>query len=142
MFYWQIFGIVALIAIILEIVMPSFFFLNFAISGIITSIVSIWVGNFIHLLVIFAALSLISLLFFRPFFLEKVKPEDNQSGVESTYYGKIAKVTETVTKSSGAISIYDERWDARLACGDEEIPAGAEVKIVKNDSLIMYVEKI
>ena len=40
------------------------------------------------------------------------------------------------------MSIFDERWDARLAEGDEEIPVGSDVKIVKNDSLIMYVEKI
>lgn len=142
MVFWQIFGIVAVIAVIFEMVLPSFFFLNFAIAGILTAIVSVWVENFIHLLVIFLVLSLASLILFRPLFVKKFKPENNQSGVESTYFGKIAKVTETITKSSGAISIFDERWDARLAEGDEEIPAGAEVKIVKNDSLIMYVEKI
>lgn len=142
MLFWQIFGIVAVIAVIFEMLLPSFFFLNFAIAGILTAIVSIWVENFIHLLVVFLVLSFASLILFRPLFVKKFKPENNQSGVESTYFGKIAKVTETITKSSGAISIFDERWDARLAEGDEEIPVGSDVKIVKNDSLIMYVEKI
>ena len=43
---------------------------------------------------------------------------------------------------SGIITLYGERWEARLSESEEEIPENTEVKIVKNDSLIMYVEKI
>lgn len=48
---------------------------------------------------------------------------------------------EPVTKTTGAITIYDERWNARVD-NDEEIPAGSEVRIIRNDSLIMYVERV
>ena len=41
----------------------------------------------------------------------------------------------------GAITIYDERWEARIKEG-EEIPVGTDVKIVENDSLTLYVERI
>ena len=44
-------------------------------------------------------------------------------------------------KFSGAITIYDERWEARTD-SDETIPAGAEVRIIKYDSLILTVERI
>ena len=85
----------------------------------------------------------ISLIIFRPFCIKRFKGDNNsQTGVESTYHGKIAKVVEPVTKNSGCITLYDERWSARLADGEEEIPVGNEVKIVGNDSLIMFVEKI
>ena len=87
MLFWQIFGIVAVIAVIFEMLLPSFFFLNFAIAGILTAIVSIWVENFIHLLVVFLVLSFASLILFRPLFVKKFKPENNQSGVESTDFG-------------------------------------------------------
>ena len=53
---------------------------------------------------------------------------------------KTAKVIETITQTSGAISIYDERWEARIL-DNNEIPVGENVKIVRYDSLIMFVER-
>ena len=50
-------------------------------------------------------------------------------------------VLMAIDKSSGAITIYDERWNAR-ADVEEPIPAGSEVKIIKYDSLVLTVEKI
>ena len=38
------------------------------------------------------------------------------------------------------ISIYGERWEARVE-NDEVIPAGSDVRIVRNESLIIFVEK-
>ncbi|MBQ2612238.1 MAG: NfeD family protein [Elusimicrobia bacterium] len=144
MLQWQIFGVVAVIAMLLEMVMPSFFFLNFALAGIATAIISVWISTAPTLWIIFLILSLLSIVLFRPFCLKRFKNEEkSQTGVESTYYGKVAKVIEPVTKTSGIISIFDERWNARLADSQtDDIPEGQEVKIVGNDSLIMFVEKI
>ena len=49
-------------------------------------------------------------------------------------------IIEEVNKDKGVITIYGERWEARSLDG-QSIPAGVDVKIVKNDSLIMFVEK-
>ena len=59
---------------------------------------------------------------------------------QEKYIGKIAKVVERVTKTGGVVSMYDERWNARCV-KDEEIEVGTEVKIIKNESLILFVEK-
>ena len=61
--------------------------------------------------------------------------------MKAKYIGKIVKVIEPVTKYTGAITIYDERWEARTE-NDETIPTGSEVKIVKYESLVLIVEKI
>ena len=143
MLQWQIFGIVSALAMLLEMFMPSFFFLNFALAGIATAVIAVWIQTPALLWIIFSILTLVSLIIFRPFCIKRFKGDNNsQTGVESTYHGKIAKVVEPVTKNSGCITLYDERWSARLADGEEEIPVGNEVKIVGNDSLIMFVEKI
>ncbi len=73
--------------------------------------------------------------------MKKLKNKNYSTGVEEKYIGKTAKVIEDISKNSGAISIYDERWNARTLT-DEFIKVGDEVKIVKNESLIFYVEKI
>lgn len=67
--------------------------------------------------------------------------KDTETGIEGKYIGKTAKVTEDITAEKGVITIYGERWEARSESG-ELIPTGSEVKINKNDSLIMYVTKI
>ena len=67
--------------------------------------------------------------------------KEKETGIKSEYIGQIAKVVKPVNKFAGVITIYEERWEARVE-NDDEIPVGEEVRIVKNDSLIMYVERI
>lgn len=142
MLFWQIFVIAGVIALILEIIVPSGFFLNFAISGFLTAILSLYVHNFAMLVIDFAAIAVLSLILLRPLLLKSsCNSKDKETGIKSEYIGQIVKVVKPVTKFSGVVSIYDERWEARVE-NDDEIPEGAEVRIIKNDSLIMYVERI
>lgn len=138
---WETFTIAGLIFIILEMVVPSMFFLNLAVAAIITALVAIWIASWPVLIIIFAVLSIVSILFLRPLLIKNKKNKETQTGMESKYIGKIVKVIEPITKFSGAITIYDERWEARVD-SDETIPVGSEVKIVKNESLVLTVEKI
>lgn len=141
MVLWEIFAIVGLISLILEMIVPSMFFLNLALAGFLTAITATFLNNWIYLTVIFVVLSVISILFLRPILLRHRGNKEQETGIQGKYIGKIVKVIEPVTKYSGAITIYDERWEARVE-GDETIPAGCEVKIVKNDSLVLTVERI
>ena len=140
MILWEFIVICGIIFILLELFIPSMFFLNFALAAFITAIVSLFITNMLTLTLVFFVFSFLSLVFLRPILLRR-KSKDTETGVVDKYIGKTAKVIEEVSKSSGAISIYDERWNA-LCETDEVIPAGSSVKIIKNDNLIMYVEKI
>ena len=135
---WEFMVICGIGFIILELFTPSMFFLNFALAAFLTAIVSLFVIKTLTLVIIFFVLSFLSFVFLRPIILNKYSKE-TETGVNDKYIGKIAKVIEDVTDTSGAISIYDERWNARTS--GEKINAGEEVKIIRNDSLIMYVEK-
>lgn len=85
--------------------------------------------------------AILSIAFLRPILIKNKKNKETETGMEGKYIGKIVKVIEPIDKSSGAITIYDERWNAR-ADVEEPIPAGSEVKIIKYDSLVLTVEKI
>ena len=141
MILWEIFAIAGLVFLILEMLVPSMFFLNLAIAGFITAIVAVWITNWITLIILFTILSILSIVFLRPILVKNKQDKEKETGMESKYIGKIVKVIEPINKFSGAITIYDERWEAR-ADVDEPIPAGSEVKITKYDSLILTVEKI
>lgn len=141
MYLWQIFVIVGLISVILEMVAPSMFFLNLAVAGFVTAIIAVFVSSWVNLTLIFVVLSVLSILFLRPILIKNQKSKEKETGMEGKYIGKIVKVKEPVGKFSGAITIYDERWEARCDT-DEPIPEGSEVKIVNYDSLVLTVERI
>lgn len=137
----MIYIIIAIAAVVIEIFAPTMFCINFAIAGVLTALISIFWGNLSSTLVIFIVLSILSLLFIKPI-LVKVLQKDTKADFEGQYYGKIVKCIENITQTQGAVTIYDERWEARLKDESEEIPVGADVKIVGNDSLILFVEKV
>jgi len=137
---WQLLIVVGIIFIIIEIFTPVMFFLNLALACFTTAAVAYYIFNWNIIVPIFVVSSAIFLLFLRPILIKKRENGDTKTGVEEKYIGKIAKVTETITTTSGVVSIYNERWEARSNTGDE-IPVGIEVKIVRNESLVLYVEK-
>lgn len=136
---WEFIVICGIVFIILELFVPSMFFLNFALAAFITAIVSLFTTKMLTLVLVFFVFSFLSFVFLRPLLLKR-KGKDIETGVNDKYIGKKAKVIEDVSGDNGAISIYDERWNARTEDGSVII-AGTEVEIVRNDSLIMYVIK-
>ena len=140
MLVWHFLCVIGIAFVILEIFTPSMFFLNFALAAFITAGISLITLNKFALVLAFFLLSFLSFVFLRPILLRR-NSKDTETGMEGKYIGKTARVTEEVTAERGVITIYGERWEARCENG-EVIPAGAEVKILRNDSLIMYVTKI
>lgn len=138
---WMLFVVIAMIAGVVEIVVPTMFCINFAIAGLVTAIVSVFWGGFVENLILFLILSVVSLIFIKPL-LAKIFKKDGEADFNSDYIGKVVKVIEPITNVKGAVTIYDERWEARLKEAGEEIAVGADVKIVSNDSTILFVEKI
>ena len=139
--YWQLLVIAGVVFIIIEMLTPVLFFLNLALACFVTAVLAFYIFDWNILIPSFVAFSALFLLVLRPLLIKTKQNGNKKTGMEEKYVGKIAKVTETVTSKSGLVSIYDERWNARSESG-EEIPDGAEVKIVRYESLLLYVEKV
>ena len=134
---WHFWAGAGLIFLILEMTVPTMFFLNFAVGAFVAAACSIYLTNWTSLIIIFVAVSLLSLLILRPMLVKKTE-KSQETGISAKYIGKTAKVIEKITPESGVISLYDERWQARC---DHEIPEGTRVIIERNESLIMYVKE-
>lgn len=140
--YWQLLLIAGILFLIIEMFTPMVFFLNFALACFITAIIAVFIVDLNYLVPVFVIFSAIFLLFLRPLLIKKKENGNGtKTGVEEKYIGKIAKVTDTITSNSGVVSIYNERWEARSNTG-EEISIGTDVKIVRNESLVLYVERL
>ena len=138
---WQIILCFGITFLILEMMIPGIFFLNFAIAAFLCAVISVYVKSVIILTVCFCVLSIILMYTLRPFLIKCEKNKKQQTGICAKYVGKKAKAVEKIDKNSGAISIYDERWQARTR-DDEIIEAGCDVEIIDYESIIMYVKKV
>lgn len=138
MVLWEFIVICGIAFVILELFIPSMFFLNFALAAFITAVVSAFTVKTSILVSVFFIFSFLSFIFLRPLLLKR-NSKETETGVSDKYIGQKAKAVEDINADTGAISIYDERWNARTEDGSV-IPAGSEVIIVRNDSLIMYVK--
>ena len=140
MVLWQLLAICGIAFLILEMFTPSMFFLNFALASFITAVLSLYTTNASVLVIAFFVFSFVSFIFLRPVIMKKLS-KSQETGINSKYIDKIAKAESEITNSSGVISIYGERWEARSENGSV-IPQGSEVKIVRNESIIMYVAQV
>lgn len=138
---WQIWCVFGLLLLILEMFTPALFFLNLALAAFFTAILAYFGISYIVQTVFFALISSLLILFLRPFLVSKLRSNNSQTGIGAKYIGHEAKVIKEVTKTSGRIALYGEDWDARTL-NDEVIPVDSVVNIIKNDSLILFVEKL
>ena len=139
MILWQLLAICGIAFLILEMFTPSMFFLNFALALFITAVLSIYTANISVLVISFFVFSFVSFFFLRPIIMKKLN-KSQETGINSKYIDKIAKAETEITTSTGVLSIYGERWEARSENGTV-IPQDSEVKIVRNESIIMYVQE-
>ena len=137
---WQLLAVCGIAFLILEMFTPSMFFLNFSLAAFISAVLSLYTKNPYTLVVSFFVFSFVSFIFLRPVIMKRFS-KSNETGMNSKYIGQKAKTESEVGENSGVITIYGERWEARSENGDL-IPQGVEVKIIRNESIIMYVEQI
>lgn len=140
MHFWEFLGIVGIAFLILEMFTPSMFFLNFSIAAFITAPISVYTKNPYVLVITFFIFSFASFAFLRPILVKRFC-KNKETGLENKYIGQVAIAEEDITENTGVISIYGERWDARSENGDF-IAKESNVKIVRNESIIMYVERV
>ena len=134
--WWIIIGVVF---IIFEFFTPTLFFLNFGFACFITSIFVYLGFSQVAQAVIFFVSSGLLLLLVRPVLQKLYKKSSN---IEDKYVGQTVKVIKRIDDFSGRITIYGEDWEARSNNSGEVFDEGIEVKIVKRDSLILYVENL
>ncbi len=135
---WELFLSIAIVFVLLEIFIPSLFFINFALSGVACAIISFFSNSIPVLVISFVLFGFIFLFTIRPIFLKLKAQNTQKTGIEEKYIGQVATVIDDIDNNKGAIGIYDERWQARST---EPILKGEKVVIKSVQGLIFQVEK-
>ena len=138
---WEYWCAFAIVLVLFEMFTPTLFFINLALGAFCAALFAYFIHSLIYQSLVFALTSIVFLLLVRPFFLAKMNNHSKSTGIEAKYFGATARVVKEVTASSGRIAIYGEEWDARVE-DNSVIPVGSQVKILRNESLVMFIEEI
>ena len=138
---WQVWAIVAVLCLILELSSGDFFIICFSI-GAVFAIIGAAVGlNIYWQLFIFALFSLLSIFFVRPVALRYLhKNEPNKPSNADALLGRTGRVVEAIEAGdNGYVQIDGDMWKA---VSNTDIPVGTSVRVIGRESTIITVETL
>ena len=140
---WQMWAILAVLCLILELTAGDFFIICFSIGAVFACITDALGGGIILQLVVFTVFTLASLFFVRPFAVRFLhKGESNRVSNADALLGRKGRVVETIKADSfGRVQIDGDVWKA-VTNEPQDIPEGTNVRVVSRESTIITVESL
>jgi membrane protein implicated in regulation of membrane protease activity len=137
---WQVWAVVAVLGLILELSSGDFFIMCFAIGACGAAIVSPFANIYVQLAV-FVVITAISIFVVRPFALRYLhKADDDRVSNVDAMIGQQGRVSETIQAGGyGRVAIGGDDWKA-VSSSSDEIPVGTRVRVVKVERIIITVE--
>ena len=138
---WQIWAVIAVVCLILELTAGDFFIICFSIGAVFAGICDPFGLGFYWQIVVFAIFTLLSLYFVRPFALRYLhKNEDNRVSNADALIGRRGRVVEAIEAGGfGRVAIDGDVWKA-MAHATNKVPVGTFVRVVDRESIIITVE--
>jgi len=139
--FWHWF-IAAGVLLIIEMLMPAFFFLWIAVAAIVTGIIALLIPGMTAQwqLIVFGLLSVLSIVAWWRFCTMRPKQPElsllNRRGHQ--YVGRIFTLAAPIENGIGKISVDDSTWKIR----GPELPAGQQIEVVDVDGVVLLVEAV
>ncbi len=131
---WMAIGVIFLITEVLTTGLVSIWFIP---GAIISAVLSVWVDNFFIQLVIFLAVSVITMFICRKFF--KFNKGEKLAESNELLIGKAGVANADISPLDGQVLVGDVYWRAVSSC---EISKGERVKVVSVQGNTLKVERI
>ena len=140
---WQIWAVIAVVCLILELSSGDFFIICFSIGAVFALISAVLGLSIYWQIFIFAIFSLLSVIFVRPVALRWLhKNEPNKPTNADALIGRTGRVTEAIAKGgNGYVQIDGDLWRA-VSPSETTIAVGTTVRVIGRESTIITVEKL
>jgi len=137
--YWLVLAVVCLV---IEILVPAFFFLWMSVAGLITGIIA-WLipstSTDVQIL-IFSVLTITTItawrIFGKKYVIETDQPLLNRRG--SQYVGRVFNLHEAIENGEGKIKVDDTIWKVH----GEDCDIHSKVKVIASRGTVFDVEKV
>ena len=141
---YQIWLIVAIVLVIVEICTAAFGSICFAIGAGFSALAAGLGAGLTWQIIIFAVVSLLTFIFLRPFILKFMdrKSKDVKTNADALI-GRKAIVSERIDASqhTGRVAVDGDDWKA-VSQNGEIIEKGTSVEIINRDSIILTVKMV
>lgn len=138
---WQVWAIVAVLCLILELSSGDFFIICFSIGAVFSVVGAALGANVYWQATLFALFTLLSLFTVRPLALRYLhKNEPNKPSNADALLGRTGRVTEDIADgATGYVQIDGDLW---RAVSSAAIPVGTTVRVVGRESTVITVETL
>jgi len=138
---WQVWAVVAIVCLILELSSGDFFIICFSIGAVFALISAVLGLSIYWQIFIFAIFTLLSVLFVRPVALRYLHKNDpNKLSNADALMGRTGRVTEKIKAgASGYVQIDGDLWKA---VSKSDIAVGTTVRVIGRESTILTVEQL
>jgi membrane protein implicated in regulation of membrane protease activity len=138
---WQIWMIIGIVCIVIEIFDPAFFFLSLGIAAIMTGLLSFAVKATALQIIIFAVLSFLAFLSMRKLGKKILSTPGSETNVYALK-GKLGIVMKAIPEhGKGYVKIDSEEWSA-IAKNNLTIELNARVSVVDVEGNKLIVERL
>lgn len=139
---WQVWGVIAVLGLVLELSSGDFFIMCFAIGAAGAAIAAPFTTFYVQLAV-FGIVTALSIYQVRPFALRYLhRGEQKRVSNADALIGRVGRVDEPIVKGgTGYVAIDGDVWRA-VSRETGDIPVGARVRVVDRKSTVLTVETI
>ena len=135
---WLFWSLLAVVAAILEVAIPSFSFIFIAFASVVAGATSFFASGLFQALAFVIALTL-SLIFLRPRFVEKWHSTKKLFSRTGSLVGEEGVVTESISKViPGRVLVSGQDWSAQ---SNKDIAVGKTVVIEGSDGIVLNVRE-
>ncbi len=140
---WQLWAILAVVCLIVELMTGGFFIICFAIGAVAAALTTLFGGLALQV-VVFIIFSAVSIFMVRPFalrYLHENKPAPKSNA--DALLGRVGRVSETIVAGGfGRVAIDGDDWKAQATGTDTDIAEGSLVQVTGRESIIIDVEPV
>ena len=140
---WQLWAILAVVCLIVELMTGGFFIICFAIGAVAAALTTLFGGLALQV-VVFIIFSAVSIFMVRPFalrYLHENKPAPKSNA--DALLGRVGRVSETIVAGGfGRVAIDGDDWKAQATGTDTDIVEGSLVQVTGRESIIIDVEPV
>ncbi len=140
---WQLWAILAVVCLIVELMTGGFFIICFAIGAVAAALTTLFGGLALQV-VVFIIFSAVSVFMVRPFalrYLHENKPAPKSNA--DALLGRVGRVSETIVAGGfGRVAIDGDDWKAQATGTDTDIAEGSLVQVTGRESIIIDVEPV
>jgi membrane protein implicated in regulation of membrane protease activity len=139
---WQVWVIVGIVLLIMELFTPGFFVACLGIAFLVTAIPAFFGGNVQLQIIVFSLANIVIFLALRPLLLKVLSPDKHATRTNAdALIGRDGIVSEKIDPDtySGRVKVGGEDWRA-ISNSGEAIGAGQKITVTKVDGAKLFVD--